>query len=90
MEDDPANPLDNLYRLKGAVEARLAMLIAVDKIMGQPLYPAVYKMGGLIIDMMIGPGLVHPMNVTTGGREVFYLPMLIECAMNVADPYAVT
>ena len=88
QEDDEENPLDNLYRLKGMVERKLAKLILVDPSTGVPAYPADYLMQGLINEMTIGPGIVRPANVSQGGTEAFYLPITITFTMNVGDPYS--
>lgn len=87
MDDDPASPLDNLYRFKGAVEQRLAMLVAVDKQWDRPIYPDVYLAGGLCSEIRIGPGIVRPVTPGVGGTEAFYLPVIVTFAMNVADPF---
>lgn len=90
FDDDPDNPLDNLYRLKALVEERLAQVVSVNPDTGTPRYPEVYLLGGLILDMQIGPGVVAAATPTTGGTEAFYLPVLVNFAMNVADPFSVT
>ena len=87
MDDDPETPLDNMYRFKGAVEQRLAMLVAVDKQFDEPIYPDIYLCGGLVSEIRIGPGIVRPATPTPGGTEGFYLPVIVTFAMNVADPF---
>ncbi len=88
MEDDINNPLDNLYRFKGMVEQRLSMIMEVTS-MDDPRYPEIHRMGGLILDMTVGPGLVRPFNMETGGAEAFFLPIAIQFVMNTADPFSV-
>ena len=87
MDDDPDYPLDNLYRLKAIVEERLAMLVAINPENGQPAHPDLYLLGGLLIDMKIGPGVVAAATPTTGGTEAFYLPLVAGFAMDVAAPF---
>jgi hypothetical protein len=86
MDDDPETPLDNLYRFKGAVESRLAMIVAVDTQFDRPLYPDIYLLGGLVSEVRIGPGIVRPTTPTPGGTEGFYLPVIVTFAINVANP----
>lgn len=87
MDDDPDRPLDNLYRLKAVVEERLAMLVAVNPDTGQPAQPGHYLLGGLLLDLKIGPGVVAAATPTTGGTEAFYLPLVAGFAMDVAAPF---
>lgn len=87
MDDDPDSPLDNLYRLKGIVEERLAMLVAVNPGTGLPSHPEIYLAGGLLLDLKIGPGSVLPATPQTGGTEAFYLPCVARFAADVAAPF---
>lgn len=89
QEDDEANPLDNLYRLKAMVEAHLAKLVMIDVRNGTPMYPEIFRLGGMVNDMTIGPGLVRPANPSQGGTEAFFLPISVTFVMNVGDPYTV-
>lgn len=73
-------PTDDLYRLKGAVEMRMAEI-------AEGVSPA-YRLGGLIDRMRIGPGVVRAATPQTGGAEAFYLPLQIHYVINLADPYA--
>lgn len=86
MEDESSHPLDNLYYLKGLVEQRLARIVALNE-RGYPVYPDNYMLDGKITKMRIGPGAVRPASPVTGGMEAFYLPVVIEFAMNVVDPF---
>lgn len=90
ITDDANHPLDNLYRLKGVVEERLAQLVQVVPETGNAAFPALYLCARMIDTMSIGPGVVRPSTDEEGGTEAFYLPMVITFAMNVADPFAVT
>lgn len=82
-------PTDDLYRLKACVEKRLAQIAAMGP-NGNPLYPAVYRLGGLLASIRIGPGVVRAATPQVGGAEAFYLPVTLRYVINVADPYAIT
>lgn len=75
-------PTDDLYRLKAQVEKRLAEIQFASS--GQPIY----RLGGLIIDLQIGPGVVRAATPQVGGAESFYLPLFVTYYINVADPFA--
>lgn len=80
-------PTDDLYGLKGAVESRVAQIVAKDD-RGNPAYPEVYRLGGLVVSLRIGPGVVRAATPQVGGAEAFYLPLLLSYVTNLADPYA--
>lgn len=79
-------PTDDLYNLKGAVELRLARMVALDDI-GSPLFPGDYRLGRILTTVCIGPGVVRAATPGTGGVEAFYLPLLAQYVMRVLDPY---
>ena len=83
-----ANPTDELYGLKGAIEHRLARMMAVDNI-NKPLYPEDYRLGRIIDRARIGPGVVRAATPQTAGTEALYLPLIIHYTANIADPWAV-
>lgn len=81
---DPANPVDALYELKGALEKQLSRVQATN-----PVPSSDYRLGNnLIIGIRIGPGVVRALTPQTGSREALYLPVLIEYMSNVSDPWA--
>lgn len=80
-------PTDDLYRLKGSVEKRLAEIVAVDNT-GSPVVPSIYRLGRLIVSLRIGPGVVRAATPQVGGAEAFYLPLIVTYVTNLADPYA--
>lgn len=83
-----ANPTDDLYGLKGAIEHRLARMSAVNQV-GSPLYPDDYRLGRIIDRARIGPGVVRAATPQTAGTEALYLPLIIHYTTDVADPWAV-
>lgn len=86
-------PTDDLYNLKGAMEHRLARMVATDNT-GSPLYPDDYRLGrtggrgGLITTARIGPGVVRATTPQPGGVASLYLPLIICYMANVSDPWA--
>jgi hypothetical protein len=76
-----ANPTDELYGLKGAIEHRLARI--VDEKTED------YRLGRLIDRARIGPGVVRAATPQTAGTEGLYLPLIIYYSSNVADPWTV-
>lgn len=79
-------PTDELYQLKGAIEKRLARMVAIDD-QGNPAFPDDYRLGRIIVGARIGPGIVRPMTPQTGGSESLYLPVTLIYTANVSDPY---
>lgn len=73
-------PTDDLYVLKAAIEKRLSLLVS------DPGNAAVYRLGGLITSIRIGPGVVRAATPQVGGAEAFYLPLLIGYVINLGDP----
>lgn len=92
-----ALPTDDLYNLKGALEHRLARMVAIDD-QGSPAFPDDYRLGrdgissrnGLITSARIGPGVVRAETPQPGGKAALYLPVLICYSANVSDPWALS
>lgn len=80
VDENRELPTDDLYRLKGAVEMRLAEVANPQS--------EIYRLGRLIDRMRIGPGVVRAATPQAGGAEAFYLPLQIHYVINLADPYA--
>lgn len=75
--DDPVNPTDNAHEMMWAVEQLLNKVIAVDSRSGNPKYPPVYMLGGLIVSFAFGPGVVRPATEGISNRAFFYLPVRV-------------
>jgi len=90
--DDPEHPTDPAYYLMAAVEQRLSDLVAV-KTSGQPVDPAVYRLGNTaagkprISGATIGPGLVRPPQEGISDTAFFYLPVSLQRTVDPANPY---
>ncbi len=75
------NPTDDLYGLKGAIEHRLQRIN--DESSDD------YRLGGLVHEVQIGPGVVVATTPQSAGQEALYLPLIVVYTANVADPWAV-
>lgn len=84
--DDDTWQTDKVYNLLGDVEQRLAMLVAVDD-RGQPAYPGVYRMGGLVTDLKLGLSVVRPPEGGVSSRAFFYLPVRVGLAYDLTNPW---
>lgn len=83
-EDNIENPTDNAYLLADDVEKRLGMLIATKPdSSGRPLYPAIYKLEGLIIGLEFGPSIIRPPMEQVSSKAFFYLPVTLSLASEV-------
>lgn len=83
-EDDRRNPTDPVYQLKACAEQRLAEIVATHNGVGR--YPAVFRLGGRISGLQIGPGICRPADQISP-RAYFFLPLVVQLAVNVAAPF---
>lgn len=74
-------PTDDLYLLKGAMEHRLQRI-------NDETATGDYRLGGLVADVRIGPGVVVAATPQQAGIEALYLPLLVKYVANVANPWA--
>jgi hypothetical protein len=88
IQDDPKNPTDNLYNFKALVEQQLSLIVALDS-RGNVVNSAAFRLGGLVDDMILPPGIVRPAIATTGQVESFYLPIIVRYSINPANPFAI-
>lgn len=86
VPDDKDNPTDPAYELKAAVEKRLSEVVVEDGL-GRAVNPDAYMLGGLIVGMVIGPGVVRPPQEGVSGKAFFYLPLVIAMAADLRQPY---
>jgi hypothetical protein len=87
VADDILNPTDPVYPLKAQVEKRLSEIISVNDRTGNPTFPALYRLGGLISEMSIGPGVVRPPQERVSSRAFFYLPVVVKIAVTPTYPF---
>lgn len=83
-EDDRRNPTDPVYQLKACVEQRLAEIVATHNGVGR--YPDIYRLGGRVAGLRIGPGLCRPADQLSP-RAYFFLPLIVQWAADVAHPF---
>lgn len=84
VEDDKRNPLDPVYEFKAAVQRRLAEITAERN--GQPEYPAIHRLGGLIEEMRVGLGVARPPQQNVSDKAFFWLPVTIRMRFNSRRP----
>lgn len=77
---DAKNPTDILYNLMAAVEARIALAMTKNS--------GAFRLGGLVGDVFVGPGYIPA--YVAGLELCFYLPVELQIAMNVSDPWSAT
>lgn len=87
VKDDHENPTDPAYNLMAAVEKKLSELIDIDD-NGEPLYPSVYLLGGLIVELRVGPGVCRPPQEGLSSKAFFFLPLTLTLSYSIAEPYA--
>jgi len=85
---EQAHPTDALYDLKGALEKRLSRMVAMTANTGSPMYPDDYRLGRILTDARIGPGVVRAATPQPGGSEALYLPIMVWYKADVSDPWA--
>lgn len=82
LTPDTEHPTDLLYGLLAAAEKRLASIL-VDT-------AADYRLGGLVAECHILPGMVLAATPEIGGVECFYLPLRLRVGMDLLDPWNLT
>lgn len=76
VADDSRNPTDPAYRLCADVESRMGDIVALDN-KGQPKFPGVYNLNGLISSLTIAAPVVRPPEDGLSSTAFFYLPVLV-------------
>lgn len=84
--DDKANPTDPAYVLNDIVAKRLAMIVEIDDETGNPKFPDIHLLGGLILSMTIGQGVVRPPTANVSPTAFFYLPLDIKLVTDPRNP----
>lgn len=85
--DDKDNPSDPAYFMAAAVEQHLFKIVQVDKNSGNAVYPELYRLGNTISGMTISQSLVRPPEEGVSRLAMFYIPLVIELAIDLSDPY---
>lgn len=84
---EQSHPTDPLYELKGVLEERLSHIVRMNSL-GNPVFPEDYRLGRILTDARIGPGVVRAATPQPGGSEALYLPIMVWYKANVSDPWA--
>ena len=86
--DDKLNPSDPAYMLKALVEMRLAEIVEEHNDFGAQRDDKLYMLGGEIGSLIIGQGVVRPPGEAADSRlAMFYLPLIVEIATDVRNPF---
>lgn len=83
-KDDPRNPTDPAYLLLADVERRLSMIVDNDK--GAPVYPGVYRLGGLIAKLTVAQPVVRPPEEGLSDTAFFFLPLRVGMKVDLRNP----
>lgn len=84
--DDVLNPTIPAYYLAEDVETALGRVMMTNRHNGQPTYPTLYRLGGLITSMSVSPPVVRPPDQVSA-KAYFYLPVRLGLAMTIAAPH---
>lgn len=87
VQDDKTNPSDPAYALKAIVEQRLSRLSAVSGSTGDPVFPEDYLLGRLVVNVVIGQGVVRPPTKEVSPTAFFYIPLTVELKTDITNPY---
>jgi len=87
IEDDLEHPTDLAYHLAAAVESHVARIGASDRNTGNPVYPEIFNLGGLITNIEIAPPVVRPPEQQVTSTAFFFLPVRLGVATPVGQPY---
>lgn len=78
---------DQAYFLCADVEQHLSRITAVRAETGNPVYPDVFNLGGLITSLEIAPPVVRPPEDRVSTAAFFFLPVRVGIAVKVGEPY---
>jgi hypothetical protein len=83
-KDDPRNPTDPAYLLLADVERRLSMIVDNEK--GVPVFPGVYRLGGLIAKLTVAQPVVRPPEEGLSDTAFFFLPLRVGLKVDLRNP----
>lgn len=91
VTDDADNPTDPAYELMADVKKALAKIYAISDETGNPKFPLVYMLGGLIAGLQYEGGTVRPPDAEVqSSRAFFWMRVILEFTENLNDPYLLT
>ena len=83
--DDARNPTDPIYDIVAVVEQRLSQIIAMDE-KGQPEFPGVYRLKGLIATLTLAQPVVRPPEEGLSDTAFFFLPVRVGLHVDIRNP----
>lgn len=84
IKDDARNPTDPAYELLAEVEKRISMLMDTER--GEPVYPGVYRLGGLVAKLTVAQPVVRPPEEGLSDTAFFYLPIRVGFKVDLRNP----
>lgn len=83
--DDRKNSGDDVYYLCQDVERRLLRISATKGHSGNPRYPDVHLLGGMITAIEIAPPVIRPPEAGVANNSFFYLPVRLGMAAEIGE-----
>ncbi|ASW27258.1 hypothetical protein L6P55_23910 [Klebsiella pneumoniae] len=83
--DDARNPTDPIYDIVAVVEKRLSMLISKDE-NGNPEFPGVYRLKGMIATLTLAQPVVRPPEEGLSDTAFFFLPIRVGLKVDIRNP----
>lgn len=84
--DDKEHPTDAAYELMADTKKALAKIVAENPEFGTGKYPAIYRLGGLIMGLEFEAGTVRPPELPSA-RAFFWMRVIVKFVEDVNDPY---
>lgn len=85
--EDRLHPTDPAYLLLGDVQRAFGKLIATEAATGDPVYPDLYMLGGLVTDFRFQVPIVRPPEKDVSDTAFFYFPFTVEVVTDLVNPY---
>lgn len=87
VPDYPKHPTDPAYELAAYVEQRMSRLIQQETSGAGPRYPAEFKLGRLVNDVLFKNPIVRPPDNDVSDTAYFYMPVTFEFVADMVSPF---
>lgn len=85
--DDRKHPTDPAYLLLGDVQQAFGKMIETTSFGGDPVYPDIYMIGGLVSDLRFQVPIVRPPEKDVSDTAFFYFPFTVDVVTDMTNPY---
>lgn len=85
-KDDKEHPTDTAYELMADVKKALAKIMRENPEHGTPMFPAAYRLGGLVMGLEFEAGTVRPPDEQSA-KAFFWMRVILKFVEDVNDPY---